>query len=82
MAGRVQATGYDANSGNYIVIAHHGGYKTLYAHLSLIRVKEGQYVKTGDQIGNVGSTGLSTGSHLHFTVYKNGVTVNPRTLLR
>lgn len=82
MAGRVQATGYDANSGNYIVIAHHGGYKTLYAHLSVIRVKVGEYVKLGDRIGDVGSTGLSTGSHLHFTVYKNGVTVNPRSLLR
>lgn len=82
MYGRVATTGYDTNSGNYIIIAHHGGYKTLYAHLDVIRVKPGTAVKTGDRIGDVGSTGLSTGSHLHFSVYKNGVTVNPRLLMR
>ncbi|AEJ18505.1 peptidoglycan DD-metalloendopeptidase family protein [Gracilinema caldarium] len=82
MYGRVVDTGYDTNSGNYIIIAHHGGYKTLYAHLDVIRVKPGTAVKTGDRIGDVGSTGLSTGSHLHFSVYKYGVTVNPRLLMR
>lgn len=82
MYGRVVDTGYDTNSGNYIIIAHHGGYKTLYAHLDVIRVKPGTAVQTGDRIGDVGSTGLSTGSHLHFSVYKYGVTVNPRLLMR
>jgi murein DD-endopeptidase MepM/ murein hydrolase activator NlpD len=82
MYGRVVDTGYDTNSGNYIIIAHHGGYKTLYAHLDVIRVKAGAAVNTGDRIGDVGSTGLSTGSHLHFSVFKNGVTVNPRFLMR
>ena len=82
MYGRVATTGYDTNSGNYIIIAHHGGYRTLYAHLDVIRVKPGATVKTGDRIGDVGSTGLSTGSHLHFSVFKNGVTVNPRFLMR
>ncbi len=82
MYGRVVDTGYDTNSGNYIIISHHGGYKTLYAHLDVIRVKPGTAVKTGDRIGDVGSTGLSTGSHLHFSVYKYGVTVNPRLLMR
>jgi len=82
MYGRVVDTGYDTNSGNYVVIAHHGGYKTLYAHLDVIRVKPGTAVNTGDKIGDVGSTGLSTGSHLHFSVFKNGVTVNPRLLMR
>jgi len=82
MYGRVVTTGYDTNSGNYIIIAHHGGYRTLYAHLDVIRVKPGTAVKTGERIGDVGSTGLSTGSHLHFSVYKNGVTVNPRLLMR
>ncbi|MDR1863148.1 MAG: M23 family metallopeptidase [Treponema sp.] len=81
MAGRVSATGADDITGNYVVITHHSGYRTLYAHLSVIRVKSGAYVRTGDRIGDVGSTGLSTGPHLHFTVYKNGVTVNPRTLM-
>jgi len=82
MAGRVSATGYDVNSGNYIIIAHHSGYRTFYGHLDVIRVKAGEYVKDGQKIGDVGSTGLSTGSHLHFTVFKYGVTVNPRNLLK
>ncbi len=82
MSGMVIATGYDNISGNHVVITHHSGYRTLYAHLSVIRVKAGSYVRTGDRIGDVGSTGLSTGPHLHFTVYKNGVTVNPRQLMK
>jgi murein DD-endopeptidase MepM/ murein hydrolase activator NlpD len=82
MSGRVSAAGYDDVSGNYVVITHHSGYRTLYAHMSVIRAKAGNYVRTGDRIGDVGSTGLSTGPHLHFTVYKNGVTVNPRQLMK
>jgi murein DD-endopeptidase MepM/ murein hydrolase activator NlpD len=82
MAGRVSSVGFDGVSGNYVVITHHSGYRTLYAHLSVIRAKAGAYVRGGDVIGDVGSTGLSTGPHLHFTVYKNGVTVNPRALIR
>jgi murein DD-endopeptidase MepM/ murein hydrolase activator NlpD len=81
MSGRVSSTGYNDVSGNYVVISHHSGYRTLYGHLNVIRVKSGAYVKTGDRIGDVGSTGLSTGPHLHFTVYKNGLTVNPRVLM-
>jgi murein DD-endopeptidase MepM/ murein hydrolase activator NlpD len=82
MAGRVSSVGYDGVSGNYVVLSHHSGYRTLYAHMSVVRTKTGAYVRTGDIIGDVGSTGLSTGPHLHFTVYKNGVTVNPRTLIK
>ncbi|MDR1099991.1 MAG: M23 family metallopeptidase [Treponema sp.] len=82
MSGRVSAVGWDNSFGNYVVVSHHSGYRTLYAHLSLVRVKSGAYVGTGERIGDVGSTGLSTGPHLHFTVYKNGVTVNPRTLMK
>jgi murein DD-endopeptidase MepM/ murein hydrolase activator NlpD len=82
MSGRVSAVGWDDNFGNYVVVSHHSGYRTLYAHMSVIRVKSGAYVGTGERIGDVGSTGLSTGPHLHFTVYKNGVTVNPRTLMK
>jgi murein DD-endopeptidase MepM/ murein hydrolase activator NlpD len=81
MSGRVSAAGYNDISGNYVVISHHSGYRTLYAHMSVIRIKAGAYVKTGERIGDVGSTGLSTGPHLHFTVYKNGLTVNPRVLM-
>ena len=82
MAGRVSAVGYDGATGNYVVITHHSGYRTLYGHMSKFRTQTGAYVRTGDIIGEVGNTGLSTGPHLHFTVYKNGVTVNPRALIR
>jgi murein DD-endopeptidase MepM/ murein hydrolase activator NlpD len=82
MAGRVSAVGYDNVFGNYVVINHHSGYRTLYGHMSIIRTKTGAYVVQGERIGDIGSTGQSTGPHLHFTVYKNGVTTNPRVLLR
>jgi murein DD-endopeptidase MepM/ murein hydrolase activator NlpD len=82
MPGRVSAAGWDNSYGNYVLISHHSGYRTMYAHLSVIRVKSGAYVGTGERIGDVGSTGLSTGPHLHFTVYKNGRTVNPQMLMR
>jgi murein DD-endopeptidase MepM/ murein hydrolase activator NlpD len=82
MSGRVSSTGWDNVLGNFVVITHHTGYRTMYGHLSVIRVKSGAYVGTGERIGDVGSTGMSTGPHVHFTVYKNGVTVNPRTLMK
>lgn len=82
MAGKVAGTGFDPISGNYIVISHHSGYRTFYGHLDTIRVKTGQYLKAGQRIGDIGSTGLSTGSHVHFSVYKHGRTVNPLYLLR
>ncbi|MDR2786088.1 MAG: M23 family metallopeptidase [Treponema sp.] len=81
MTGRVSTAGYNETSGNYVVITHHSGYRTLYAHLSVVRVKAGVYVRTGDRIGDVGSTGQSTGPHLHFTVYKNGITINPAAVM-
>ena len=82
MAGRVAHVGYDNTFGNFIIINHHSGYRTLYAHLSVVRTRAGSNVGTGERIGDVGSTGLSTGPHLHFTVYKHGATVNPRSLMR
>jgi len=82
MSGRVTQIGNDESWGNFIVISHHSGYRTFYAHMSVVRAKAGAYVETGERIGDVGSTGLSTGPHVHFTVYKNGVTVNPLSLLR
>jgi len=82
MAGRVTSTGYDNVFGNYVIINHHSGYRTLYGHMSVIRTRAGAYVGTGERIGDIGSTGMSTGPHVHFTVYKNGSTVNPRTLMR
>lgn len=63
--------------GNHIIINHGYGYKTLYAHLNSVNVKNGQKVKRGDVIGFVGSTGLSTAPHLHYEVMLNGKKVNP-----
>lgn len=75
--GTVVIAKYSSSWGNYVTINHGGGMMTLYAHASSLNVKEGQTVKKGDVIAYVGSTGWSTGNHLHFTVYKNGVAVNP-----
>ncbi len=81
MEGRVADTGYSPSFGNYILIAHHSGYASFYGHLSAIKVRPGQAVALGQVIGLVGNTGYSTGPHLHFTVFKNGNTVNPINLL-
>lgn len=81
MEGRVSTTGYNAVSGNYVILAHHSGYASMYAHLDRIDVRKGQSVSIGTRIGTVGNTGYSTGSHLHFTVFKNGRTVNPMLVL-
>ena len=82
MSGRVITVSRDRVYGNYIVINHHSGFRTKYAHLSAASVRAGDYVETGQRIGDVGSTGLSTGPHLHFGVFINGATVNPRRFLR
>jgi murein DD-endopeptidase MepM/ murein hydrolase activator NlpD len=63
--------------GNYISVRHNGTYTTNYAHLSKIYVGYGQKVTQGETIGAVGSTGFSTGPHLHYEMVKNGVKVNP-----
>lgn len=63
--------------GNYIIIDHGGGIATLYAHCKLLKVRTGDIVKAGQWIAVTGSTGLSTGAHLHFEVRENGVPVNP-----
>jgi murein DD-endopeptidase MepM/ murein hydrolase activator NlpD len=82
MAGMVKSVGFDNTFGNYVVIDHLStGYTTLYGHMSEIHVRAGTYVEAGDRIGDVGSTGQSTGPHVHFTVYKDGATVNPRNLI-
>jgi len=78
--GTVTATGFDVVYGNYVIISHHSGYQTMYAHLNSILVSRGRAVTTNTRIGTVGNTGQSTGPHLHFTVYKNRATLNPATL--
>lgn len=79
--GVVKTAGRHATYGNYVVINHNNGYETLYAHLSKIDVSVGQVVGQGAAIGVMGSTGRSTGTHLHFEVHKNGSEVNPLAYL-
>ncbi len=67
--------------GNYVMIIHANGLATLYAHMSRVDVKADQFVPRGTVIGAVGSTGLSTGPHLHFEVRKNGIPTNPMSYL-
>ena len=67
--------------GRIIIIDHGKGIRTLYAHNSKNRVKSGSCIRTGEIIGEVGSTGNSTGNHLHFEVRKNGRPVNPSNYL-
>ncbi len=69
--------GYAYGYGTYIIVDHGGGISTLYAHLSNITVQKGDIVVMGEQIGNVGNTGWSTGAHLHFEVRTDGSAVNP-----
>jgi len=82
MSGKVITTGINRVYGNYVIIDHGNGYQTLYAHMSKIIAAKGQWVSQGTRIGLVGSTGYSTGPHLHFTVYKNGKMINPMTILK
>lgn len=82
MNGTVAAAGFHKIYGNYVIIRHFDGYQTLYAHMSKILVSKGDEVSVGTKIGLVGSTGYSTGPHLHFSVYKNGRLVDPATVLK
>ena len=80
--GRVAETGYSAVYGNFVILSHADGYQTLYAHLNRISVRSGQSVSQGATVGLLGSTGLSTGPHLHFGVYRNGQAMNPLIFLQ
>lgn len=74
--GTVTEVGFDRERGNYLVLDH-GGLTTLYAHCRNVDVKEGDMVKAGEMVGAVGSTGMSTGPHLHFEVRQDGEAQNP-----
>ncbi|MDR2617284.1 MAG: M23 family metallopeptidase [Treponema sp.] len=79
--GKVSALGFNSTYGNFIILSHENNYQSMYAHLSAFAVKKGDRVAQGVKIGEVGSTGYSTGPHLHFAIYKNGQAVNPLDFL-
>lgn len=70
-------TAYSSSAGNYVTIDHQDGFKSIYMHLSGFSISNGTVVSAGQQIGLTGSTGVSTGDHLHFGISLNGVYVNP-----
>ena len=82
-AGIVTSSGWPDGGGygNRVVIDHGNGFVTLYAHLSVVQVQIGQRVNRGDVLGQMGSTGRSTGIHLHFEIRQGGALINPLSLL-
>ncbi|PSR17178.1 metalloendopeptidase [filamentous cyanobacterium CCP3] len=80
--GVVVRADYNGGYGNHVRIDHGYNYETLYAHLSDIEVKIGDRVQRGDVVGYLGSTGRSSGPHLHYSIYRNGQAVNPRYYLK
>lgn len=82
MDGRVEYVQYSRyDYGNAVLVDHENGYKSLYAHMSVVETGVGEDVTVFDEIGEVGSTGRSTGDHLHIEVYENGKTINPLSIL-
>ncbi len=81
MEGTVSDVGYHSGYGNYVVIRHSGGYQTLYGHLQSYSIRKGQSVAQGQVIARMGSTGYSTGSHLHFTVFLRNKDIDPMRVL-
>jgi len=77
LPGRVISAGYESGYGNTVLVEHDGGLRTRYGHLASINVKAGDRVTSDDALGKVGSTGRSTGAHLHFEVIRNGKQVDP-----
>jgi murein DD-endopeptidase MepM/ murein hydrolase activator NlpD len=82
MDGKVSRVAVNSVYGIYIILTHPGGYQSLYAHLSASSVKQGASVIQGGKIGEVGSTGYSTGPHLHFGVFRNNKAINPLEVLQ
>ena len=78
--GRVVGAGWAGGYGQQVKISHAGGLLTSYSHMSRITVRPGTAIRQGQVIGYVGSTGLSTGPHLHYELYKNGVPINPMSV--
>ena len=79
--GTVSHAGWMGSYGNVVFVNHGNGYQTRYAHMSSIDVSNGQKVSRGQMIGRMGSTGNSTGSHIHFEILRNGVGTYPGPLI-
>lgn len=82
LTGTVKEAGENNSYGNYVLLDHGSGIETRYAHCSAVTVKQGDVVKTGDAIAKVGSTGDSTGPHVHLELLINGTPYNPQTVLK
>ncbi len=80
--GTVVHAGWESGYGNMVEIRHEFGLATRYGHLSKVRVEVGQRVSRGDRIGDMGNTGRSTGTHLHYEVRTGGTAVNPMTFIK
>ena len=81
MSGTVAMVGYNGNYGRYLILRHADGFQTLYAHLDRTDVAPDDRVRQGQQVGKMGSSGYSTDSHLHFSIFLNGTHVDPKEYL-
>jgi murein DD-endopeptidase MepM/ murein hydrolase activator NlpD len=82
MSGKVAMLGYNPTYGKYVILTHPEGFQTLYGHLDVFRVQKGQTVKQGQRIADMGNSGYSTGSHLHFSIFRRGEPIDPFRYLR
>jgi len=80
-SGTVIFAGWQEGYGNVVIVDHGSGLSTVYAHMSTLGTAEGASITTGQNVGQVGSTGYSTGPHLHFEVREDGTAVNPLSYL-
>lgn len=77
MSGTVHTAGYNGNYGRYLILRHADGYQTLYAHLNKVLVAEGERVRQGQRVGEMGNTGYNSAFNLHFSIFLNGAHVDP-----
>ncbi len=82
MEGKIEETNYDAfGYGKHVIVKHEGGFESIYGHLSKIEVTQGQKVNLDTELGQSGSTGFSTGPHLHLEIHKDGVPIDPAEIV-
>lgn len=77
LSGKVAMLGYNPTYGKYLILTHPEGFQTLYGHLSAFRVQKGESVAQGQKIADMGNSGYSTGSHLHFSIFRRGEPIDP-----